>query len=120
MPSTAQYLNAAARTSANNDLVQIVTPSGSRVNLTAPVASSAEAALPAKSGVLRIGATEACWIRFGNTGMGAAAADANSMYFPSGVEYLGIPLDSSGVPYDYVRAIRAGANDSVLQFERVA
>ena len=100
--------------------VQMVTPSGTRINVTAGAASSAEAALPAGSLALRIGATDACFIRFGNTGVGAAALDTTSMYFPAGVEVIGVPVDVDGVPYDYVRAIRVGASDVTVQFEKIA
>lgn len=118
--ATRHYISASVYWSEVNTPVQLLTPSGSRVNVTAGAASSSEAALPAGSVALRIGATEACFIRFGNTGMGAAALDTTSMYFPAGVEYLAVPLDAAGAPYDYVRAIRVTSSDSVVQFERVA
>ena len=121
MPASRQFINASVYYSGTNEPAPVLTPSASRVNVTtAAGASSAEVALPAASKALRIGATEACFIRFGNTGVGAAAADANSMYFPAGVEYVGIPVDASGAPYDYVRVIRAGSNETTAQFERVA
>lgn len=99
--------------------VPVLTLSASRVNITTSGGtSSAETALPAGAQVLRISATEACWIAFGHTGMGAASAGTGSMYFPAGAEYVSVPEDSTGV-YDYVRVIKAGTNETTIQFERI-
>lgn len=121
MPAVRDYLARAFYFSGTQQTAPILTPSGSRVNATTSAgASTTEAALPSGSKAIRISATEACFIRFGNTGVGAAAADANSMYFPAGVEYIGVPVDSSGAAYDYFRVIKAGTNETVVQIERVA
>lgn len=101
------------------DYAPLLTPSAVRVNATAGAASTAEAALPTGSKGLRISATEPCYIRFGNAGMDAAAANATSMLFLAGTEYMGTPVDVNGVPYDYFRAIRAGGSDSTVQFEAI-
>ena len=103
----------------NGDAAQLVPLSGSRLTLTAAVASTAEAALPANSVLITVRATEAAWIRFGNTGMGAAAAGDASILFPAGVEVMPVPVDSEGVPYDFVRVIRAAADDALMQIEKV-
>lgn len=102
-----------------NHVAPIITPSGTRINVTAGAASSAEAALPAGK-ALRIASDQPCWIRFGNTGVGAASAANTSMYFPAGVEIIGVPIDANGAMYDYVRAIRAGGTDAALQIEGIA
>lgn len=98
---------------------QVVFGSGSRVNATAGAASTAEAALPTGARVIEVRATDAIWIRFGNTGMSAAAADANSILFPAGEKVMPVPLDSSGNPFDYFRVLRVGSSDVAVQIERV-
>ena len=101
---------------------QLLTPSTDRLRVDATTSgSSDEAALPAGSVVLRISASAPCWIRFGNAGMDAAAADVSSMYFPGAdVEYIGVPLDESGNPVSHVRVIPEGAPATHVHFERVA
>jgi len=64
--------------------VPIVYYSNTRVNATAASTSSAEAALPTGFRVIEIRATDFIWLRFGNTGMGSAAADSNSVLFAGG------------------------------------
>lgn len=103
----------------NGDAIPVVWGSGSRVNATATAASTAEAALPTGATLIELRATDAVAIRFGNTGMGAAAVDANSILFPAGEKVLPVPLDSSGIPFDYFRVIRVGAEDVPVQIELV-
>jgi hypothetical protein len=98
---------------ANGDALPILQPTGTRLNQTAAVASTAATALPAHGGVLRITATDYVWVRFGASGVGAAAADANSMLFAPGTEYmLVIPTDAT-----HVRVLRFGSADAVITFE---
>ena len=99
--------------------LQVVYGSGTRVNATAGAASTSEAALPSSSRVIEVRATDAVWIRFGNTGMGAAAADENSILFPAGEKVMPVPLDANGNPYDYFRVLRVGSTDVPVQIERV-
>lgn len=99
--------------------VQIAYGSGSRVNTSATVASTAEVALPSGSRVIELRATESIAIRFGNTGMGAAAVDADSVLFPAGEKLMIVPLDANGAPYDYFRCIRVGSADVPVQIEKV-
>lgn len=99
---------------------QIVYGSGSRVNATADAAGTAEAALPAGAKLIELRATDSIAIRFGNTGMGAAAIDANSILFPAGEKVMPVPLDASGNPYDFFRVIRTGSADVYVQIEKIA
>lgn len=96
--------------------VQVLPLSGVRVNATATVASTAEAALPAgcAGNLVMVRATADIAIRFGVTSMGAAAVDANSILFPGGVEPLPVPAGST-----HFRCIRIGAADVPVQLETV-
>ena len=101
--------------------VQTLVGSGSRVNATGTAASTAEAALPTGARVIEMRAVGNVWIRFGNTGLGAAAADADSILFPAGERPFVVPVDASQVPYTHFRVMRhAGETDDVsVQIERV-
>lgn len=102
----------------NGDAVQMLPLSGLRINATAGVASTAEAALPAGAVMVVLRATGPVAIRFGNTGVGAAAIDANSILFPAGEAPVKIPLVSD-VPATHFRVIRASGSDAYVQFENV-
>jgi len=104
---------------ANGDAVPTVALSGERVTLTAAVASTAEAELPSDSVLICIRSTEAVWLRFGNPGMGEAAAGDDSILFPPGTEVIPVPSDGGDAPYTHVRVIRAGADDSLVQIEKI-
>lgn len=91
---------------------QFLHGTGTRVNATAGAASSAEAAIPAGGGALIIRATESIWIRFGATGMAAAAADANSILFVGG-EAPYVPR----VGEAFFRVLRVGTADVPVQLE---
>ncbi len=99
--------------------LQTVFYSGTRVNATAAASSTAEAALPSGAVVVELRMTDFIWIRFGDTGMGAAAADANSMLMAGGEKIMPIPLNASGVPYGYFRVLRVGSTDVAVQIEKV-
>lgn len=101
-------------------VLPIVWGSGSRVNATATAASTTEAALPSGAKVIELRATEAIWIRFGNTGMNAAAADTDSILFPAGEKVMPVPLTAAGVAYDYFRVMRVGSADVPVQIELVS
>lgn len=103
----------------NGESVQMLVPSGSRVNATAAVASTAEAALPTGARLIMLRATGPCAIRFGQTGMGAAAVDANSILFPAGEAPIQVPLHTDGSPHGYFRVIRASGSDAFVQIEMV-
>ena len=103
----------------SGDSVQMLPLSGSRVNATAATASTAEAALPSGARLLMIRATGPIAIRFGQTGMGAAAVDANSILFPAGEAPVQVPLHTDGTPHGYFRVIRASGSDAFVQVEMV-
>ncbi len=77
--------------------------------------STTQAAIPTGGNILMIRATDAVWIRFGATGVGAAAADANSILFIGGeAPYV---LKSGDA---FFRVLRVGAADVAVQLESVA
>lgn len=88
--------------------------SGTRVNATATTASTAEAAVPANTGliVVRVAAPGVS-IRFGATGMDAAANAATSIMLPAAGEYL-IELAATDTHF---RCIRTLAADVGIQLE---
>lgn len=94
--------------------VQIVHGTATRVNNTAAAASAAEAALPAGSLVLIVRCTDFIWLRFGTTGMGAAAADANSILVPGGEGVIQAPDTAT-----HFRTLRVGSADVAVQLESV-
>ncbi len=97
------------------DAAQVFIPTGTRVNATATNVSTAEAAVPAGGGVIMIRATDAIWIRFGATGMGAAAADANSTLFVAGESPYVLKVNEG-----FFRVLRVGGADVAVQLESVA
>lgn len=99
--------------------VPLVYLSGSRVNLTASSTSTSATALPTGAAVVAIRATGDVWLRFGDSGIGAAAADANSMLFVAGELILPLSLDGNTDPYTHVRALRVGSSDVTVQIERI-
>lgn len=103
----------------NGQAVQMLPLSGVRVNATAATASTAEAALPTGARLVMVRATGPMAIRFGNTGMSAAAVDANAILFPSGEAPIAVPLHTDGTPYTHFRVIRASGSDAFVQIEGV-
>ena len=103
----------------NGQAVQMLPLSGVRVNATAAVASTAEAALPTGAALVVVRSTGPMAIRFGNTGVGAAAVDANSLLFPSGEAPVAVPLHTDGTPVTHFRVIRASGSDAFVQIEGV-
>ena len=102
----------------NGEAVQMLPLSGVRVNATAGAASTAEAAVPTSARLMVVRATGPIAIRFGLTGMSAAAVDANSMLFPAGEAPVSVPLISD-VPATHFRVIRASGSDAFVQLESV-
>ena len=103
----------------NGDPVPALYLTGERVTLTAGNVSSSATALPTGTPFIVVRSTDAAWIRFGNAGVGDAAAADHSVLFPPGVEAMPVPVDGSGVPYTHVKVIRAGSVDALMQFEAV-
>lgn len=104
----------------NGNAVQTVYGSQTRVNVTAGAASSSETAVPGGASAVEIRATGDIWLRFGNTGLGDAAADANSILFPGGEKFIVVPLDANGAAYDFFKVMRVGSSDVPVQMEAVA
>lgn len=101
------------------DAAQIVRWSGERIQLAASSSSSAGVALPTGTKVVEIRATEDCYIEFG-TGTGIAAlANEGSVLFLRGVQVVPVPLDASNNPLTHVAVIAAGADDGVVQIEKI-
>jgi hypothetical protein len=92
--------------------LQIVVGTGTRVVATAGAASTAEAAVPAGGNVLVIRAVAPVWIRFGATGMAAAAADANSILFVTGEAPYVLKTGEA-----FFRVLRVGSADVAVQLE---
>lgn len=104
------------------DPVQLVYGSGVRAVATAASASSAEVALPTGARLIEVRTTGSVWLRFGNTGMNAAASDENSILFPAGEKPMLVPIDASNLPYDFFRVLRAAneAADVSVQIESIS
>lgn len=99
---------------AGGEPLQIVNGTGTRVNATATASSTSAAAVPTGGNVLMIRAPASIWIRFGASGVGAAAADANSILFVSGeCPYL---LKAGETHF---RVLRVGSDDVPVQLESV-
>lgn len=103
------------------DAAQMFPGTGLRVNATAAVASTAEAAVPAGAKLIMLRASGPIAIRFGLTGVGAAAVDANSILIGAAGEFpVDIPLHTDGTPFTFFRVIRAGLADAFVQLESVS
>jgi hypothetical protein len=101
----------------NGDAAQVPFMTGSRVNATITSSSSTEAAIPSGARIIEVRSTEAVWLRFGATGVGAAAADANSILFPAGVSIMAVPFSSGDAFSTHFRGLRVGSNDAIVQIE---
>ena len=84
---------------------------GTRVNL-ASGAASANAAIPAGARVVKVTATENCWLNFGTSGVTASAANT-SILFLAGVDIIYLPSTVT-----HVAAIQF-ATAGTVQLERV-
>lgn len=113
-PTTAHALN-----DGGGNPIPVYSLTGTRVNATATVASTVEAALPAGARVVEIRALDAIWIRFGLTGVGAAAADANSILWTPGSGPVFLP-EIDGQTATHFRCMRVGSSDVTLQIEAIA
>lgn len=102
---------------ANGAAPQALFGTGTRVNATATTASTAEAAVPTAGALTLVRvAAPGVSIRFGATGMGAAANDANSIMLPAAGDYL-IQLAATDTHF---RCIRTLAADVGIQLEALS
>ncbi len=97
----------------------VVRYTGARVNATVSSSSTAAAEIPAGSRVIELRITDSVYIRFGDSDVGAAAADTNSILVPAGEKIMIVPGPSEEVHYKYFRAIRVGSTDVALQIAKV-
>ncbi len=96
---------------------QILPLTGVRINASAAnETSTAAAALPAGAeDLIVVRSTQAIWIRFGTSGMGAAANGVDSILFPAGEAPLPLPQDAT-----HFRVINAVTDaDALVQLEGV-
>ena len=95
---------------------------GVRVNATATASSTTQAALPSGARIVEIRATDAFFIRFGVTGMSAAAEDANSLLWTPGSGPVWVPKHTDGTLCTHFRCIRlSSASTNVpVQIEGIA
>lgn len=100
------------------DALQTAYGSGSRLTVQATAASSSAGVLPSGARLLYVRASGSVWLRFGGAGIGAAAADDNSILFPIGESVMPVPLDANRDPYTHVRVLAAG-DDCYVQFESI-
>ncbi len=102
----------------NGEAAQVPFLTGTRVNASVSSTSTSATALPSGARIVEVRSTEAVWIRFGTSGVGAAAADANSILFPAGVSIMAVPFsDTSDTFSTHFRALRVGSNDAIVQIE---
>lgn len=120
-PAKTQIATATAVSDAAGQPIPIYSADGNRVNISAPAtgSSSAEATLPSGKRLVEIRVTDATWIRFGKTGMSAAAADANSVLWTAGSGPYVVPAASDGETCTHVRCMAFGASATTVQIEGV-
>lgn len=101
--------------------IPVYSTDGNRVNISAPAtgSSSAEATLPSGKRMVEIRVTDATWIRFGKTGMSAAAADANSVLWTAGSGPYIVPASTDGETCTHVRCMAFGASATTVQIEGI-
>ena len=100
-------------------VVQVPFASNSRLNISATGTSTAQQALPTGAKVIIVRATEPVWLRFGADGVGAAAANSDSLLFPPGESVMPVPYSAEEVFSTHVRALQVGANPSTVQIEAI-
>lgn len=118
--SRKREIRLAAAAAFNSDVsAPMVRYTGARVNSTVSSSSTAATELPAGSTVIELRITDAVYLRFGDSDVGAAAADTNSILVPAGEKVMVVPGLTADVPYKYYRAIRVGSTDVALQIAKV-
>lgn len=82
---------------------------------------TARVILPAGAVLIELTATEDCYVAFGDVTVNAVQAIATdaSRLFVAGVQVVAVPLDSDGVPFTYIAAIRESLN-GIFQIEEVS
>ena len=109
--ATPLYTNASLPLDRNGQPIQVLRPSGTRVNLTAGSTTS-RAALPTGAQVVLFRATDHVWYNLGDSGVEASAA-ATSVLFPAGEAAVVLPTGAT-----HVAVLRVGASDVPVQLEK--
>lgn len=95
--------------------IPLLIGSTTRVNASVGNTSTTAAPVPAGGNVLLVRATGPVWLRFGDSGVGAASAATTSILFVAGeAPYVLNPGET------HFRALRAGSEDVLLQLESVS
>lgn len=89
-----------------------------RATIAAADTSSSETALPSGARFIVLRASVCAWIRWGATGLGAAAADDDSQLFPPGEAFIPVPF-VDGVLATHFRVLREGDTSGYVQVEAV-
>jgi hypothetical protein len=100
----------------NSAVLQVPIGTGTRVNLTAAVASS-NAALPAGfalGGVILVTVTAAVWLNFGTSGVTASAANTSILVPAAGSFVYQVPYAATTT---HAAVLRVGAADVPVQIE---
>lgn len=92
--------------------------SGSRATVAATDTSSAATAIPEGARVIAVRASVAAWIRWGDSNVGAAAADDDSQLFPPGEAVFPVPI-VDGSPVTHFTVLREGDTNGYVQVEGV-
>lgn len=108
---TPLYTNASLPLDRNGQAIQVLRPSGTRVNLTAGAASS-RTTIPTGAQVVLFRATDHVWYNFGDSGVTASAA-ATSVLFPAGEAAVVLPTGAT-----HVAVLRVGSSDVPVQLEK--
>ena len=97
---------------ADSEKIQILSPAVTgTVHISATEGASARIALPAGTRTVRISASGAVWLAFGDSSVVAAAAASNSLLFPAGAEFFHLKDDT----YTNVAALSvAGSGNQVV------
>lgn len=109
--ATPLYTNTSLPLDRNGQPIQILRPSGTRVNLTAS-SSSSSTTIPSGAQVVLIRATDHIWYNFGTSGVTASAANT-SVLFPAGEAAVVVPTGTT-----HVAVLRIGAADVPVQLEK--
>lgn len=109
--ATPTYVNITLPIDRNGREVQVLKGSGTRVNLTAGVASS-NTTIPSGAQVVFVRCTDHIWLNWGTAGVTASAANT-SLLHPAGESVQIIPAGTT-----HVAVLRVGAADVPVQLER--
>lgn len=96
----------------SGDFVQILGPDTAGAVQGTIGATSARVAIPSGAKIIRVAASQTCFLNFGDSTVEASSGD---MYFPSGVEYFSV---ESGITH--IAFIEIGAAGGLLNVVKLA